>query len=224
MTRSRSASLSPSLILLDIEGTTTPIAFVRDTLFPYGRTRLPALLANPDPAVQAALADVPGPDRLRTLLAWMDGDVKAGPLKTLQGIAWADGYADGSIVGALYPDVPPALARWNAAGVELAVYSSGSVAAQRLLFRHSVAGNLEGLFIAYFDTAMGAKREPASYTAIASARQTAPADILFLSDVEEELDAAHEAGLATCQLVRPEDGTMACGRHRTATTFDQVLP
>lgn len=221
---SRSAFLSPKLIITDIEGTTTPIAFVRDTLFPYARARLPALITRPDPAVRAALADVAGPNRLATLLAWMDGDVKAGPLKTLQGIAWADGYADGSIVGALYPDVAPTLARWHAAGVRLAVYSSGSVAAQRLLFRHSVAGDLEQLFSAYFDTAIGGKRAPTSYGAISDACQTKPADILFLSDVAEELDAANEAGLPTCQLVRPQDGTVASGRHRIATTFDEVMP
>ncbi len=196
---------------------------MRDTLFPYARARLPALITYPGPAVQAALASVPGPDQLATLLGWMDGDVKAGPLKTLQGIAWADGYVDGSIVGALYPDVAPALARWQAAGIDLAVYSSGSVAAQRLLFRHSVAGDLEGLFSAFFDTATGGKREAASYRSIATACQTAPTDILFLSDVAEELDAADQAGLTTCQLIRPEDGTVASGRHRTATTFDAVL-
>jgi len=173
--------------------------------------------------VQAALASVPGPNQLATLLGWMDGDVKAGPLKTLQGIAWADGYVDGSIVGALYPDVAPALIRWQAAGIDLAVYSSGSVAAQRLLFRHSVAGDLEGLFAAFFDTATGGKREQASYSAIATMCRTAPTDILFLSDVAEELDAADQAGLTTCQLIRPEDGTVASGRHRTATTFDAVL-
>ena len=184
---------------------------------------MPALITGPDPAVQAALASVPGPNQLATLLGWMDGDVKAGPLKTLQGIAWADGYVDGFIVGALYPDVAPALARWQAAGIDLAVYSSGSVAAQRLLFRHSVAGDLEGLFAAFFDTATGGKREAASYRSIATACQTAPTDILFLSDVAEELDAADQAGLTTCQLIRPEDGTVASGRHRTATTFDTVL-
>ena len=224
MTRSRSVSLSPRLILTDIEGTTTPIAFVRDTLFPYARVRLPALLSVPDPAVQAALADVPGSDRLATLLAWMDGDVKAGPLKTLQGIAWAYGYADGSIIGALYPDVAPALARWHAGGVGLAVYSSGSVAAQRLLFRHSVGGDLEGLFTAYFDTATGGKQEPASYIAIVAACQTAPGNILFLSDTAAELDAAQRAGMTTCQLVRSQDGTVASGRHRVATHFNEVLP
>ena len=109
------------------------------------------------------------------------------------------------------------------AGIDLAVYSSGSVAAQRLLFRHSVAGDLEGLFAAFFDTATGGKREQASYSAIATMRRTAPTDILFLSDVAEELDAANQAGLTTCQLIRPEDGTVASGRHRIATTFDAVL-
>ena len=217
--QSRSAFLSPKLVLTDIEGTTTPIAFVRDTLFPYARSRLAAFIQRPDPAVQGALAAVPGPDRLATLLAWMDADAKEGPLKALQGMIWAVGYADGTLKGALYTDVAPALQAWHRAGVRMAVYSSGSVAAQRLLFRHSVAGNLEPLFANFFDTGVGNKREPGSYAAIARAVVQEPSAILFLSDIEAELDAAAAAGLDTCQLVRAADGTQASARHRRAGDF-----
>ena len=204
---------------MDVEGTTTPIAFVRDTLFPYARARMPTVLTSADPAVQAALADVPGADRLATLLAWMDADMKAGPLKTLQGLIWAAGYADGTLQGALYPDVAPALHRLHGRGVRLAVYSSGSVAAQRLLFRYSNAGDLAPLFDSYFDTAMGQKRDPASYGAIAAALSVMPQRVLFLSDVEAELDAAGEAGCMTGQVVRAGDGTIPGNRHPTMADF-----
>lgn len=204
---------------MDVEGTTTPIAFVRDTLFPYARARMPTVLTSADPAVQAALADVPGADRLATLLAWMDADMKAGPLKTLQGLIWAAGYADGTLQGTLYPDVAPALHRLHGRGVRLAVYSSGSVAAQRLLFRYSNAGDLAPLFDSYFDTAMGQKRDPASYGAIAAALSVMPQRVLFLSDVEAELDAAGEAGCMTGQVVRAGDGTIPGNRHPTMADF-----
>ena len=204
---------------MDVEGTTTPIAFVRDTLFPYARARMPAVLTSADPAVQAALADVPGADRLATLLAWMDADMKAGPLKTLQGLIWAAGYADGTLQGTLYPDVAPALHRLHGRGLRLAVYSSGSVAAQRLLFRYSNAGDLAPLFDSYFDTAMGQKRDPASYGAIAAALSVMPQRVLFLSDVEAELDAAGEAGCMTGQVVRAGDGTIPGNRHPTMADF-----
>ncbi len=180
-------------------------------------------MTSTDLVVQSALNAVPGPDRLATLLAWMDSDAKVTPLKTLQGIIWAAGYADGSIQGALYPDVAPALARWHRAGIRLAVYSSGSVAAQRLLFRHSVAGDVSALFDAHFDTGAGPKREAASYTAIATALAVMPKRILFLSDVVDELDAARAAGCDTCQVVRPDDGAIA-GTHRTATSFARIAP
>lgn len=220
--RSRSAFLSPKLVLTDIEGTTTPIAFVRDILFPFARSRLAAFIQQPDPAVHAVLAAVPGPDRLATLLAWMDADAKEGPLKALQGMIWAVGYADGTLKGALYTDVAPALRGWHRAGMRMAVYSSGSVAAQRLLFRHSVAGDLEPLFANFFDTAVGNKREPGSYAAIARTVAHAPSAILFLSDIEAELDAAAAAGLDTCQVVRTADGTQASRRHRSAGDFAGV--
>jgi enolase-phosphatase E1 len=210
-------------ILSDIEGTTTAIAFVHRSLFPYVASALEDFLARrvDEPEVAAILADVPG-DKLETLRGWMAADAKVTPLKALQGLIWAQGYADGSLHGHLWPDVADSLRGWRAGGLHLAIYSSGSEQAQRLLFRHSEAGDLEPLFEGFFDTRMGAKRETASYTRIAQFWGAPPEAILFLSDVAEELDAACEAGLATCQLVRPEDGTRPSGRHPEAPDFNAV--
>jgi enolase-phosphatase E1 len=217
-------TVPPALVLLDIEGTTSAIAFVKDTLFPFAETELDAFLAarGAEPEVAAILAEVPGPDRAATLRDWMAADLKVTPLKALQGLIWESGFADGRLRGHLWPDVAPCLQAWQAAGIGLAIYSSGSVAAQRLLFGHSAAGDLVPLFSGFFDTRMGAKRQPAAYAAIAAALGEAPGRILFLSDVAEELDAARQAGLATCQLVRPADGTLAAGRHPEAVDFPEV--
>ena len=218
------ASISISAIITDIEGTTTPIRFVHHVLFPQARAGLPALLRDraAEPEVAAALAGVPGPDKLAALLAWMDGDVKAGPLKALQGILWRDAYAAGAVQGELYPDVAPCLRRWSKAGLRLFVYSSGSVEAQRLLFRHSDAGDLAPLFAGFFDTSVGPKREPSSYAAIATSLRLPAAEALFLSDVEAELDAAAAAGLQACQVVRPGDGTVPTDRHPACADFAEV--
>ncbi|UPY36449.1 acireductone synthase [Sediminicoccus sp. KRV36] len=210
-------------ILSDIEGTTTAIAFVHRSLFPYAASALEDFLAQhgDDPEVAAILAEVPG-DKLATLRGWMAADAKVTPLKALQGLIWQQGYADGALRGHLWPDVAASLRAWHARGLHLAIYSSGSEGAQRLLFRHSEAGDLEPLFEGFFDTRLGAKREAGSYARIAQAWAVAPSAILFLSDVAEELDAAREAGLATCQLVRAEDGTLASGRHPQAADFHAV--
>lgn len=206
-------------LITDIEGTTTPLSFVQRVLFPYARTHLAAFLsAHP---THPALAEVPEP-KLQTLLGWMDRDEKITALKAIQGEIWQQGYAAGTLKSELYPDVAPALRRWARAGVKLFVYSSGSVAAQKLLFGHAPEGDLTPLFQAYFDTKTGPKRETASYAAIARAIGGAPEEALFLSDVEAELDAAAAAGLATCQLVRAQDGTIASSRHKTATDFNDV--
>jgi len=209
--------MKPAAVLTDIEGTTTPIAFVHRVLFPYARARMAEFVASG----HAALAEVPEP-RLETLLGWMDRDEKITALKTIQGIIWEDGYRTGAITAELYEDVPPALRRWARAGLRLFVYSSGSVPAQKLLFGHTPAGDLTGLFQAYFDTRVGPKREAASYADIARGVNVPPEEMLFLSDVEAELDAAKASGLQTCQLVRAEDGTTASARHETAKDFDDV--
>ncbi len=206
-------------VLLDIEGTTSPIAFVRDVLFPYARAHLPALLASraDDPEVAAEIAAVqalePGRDPLACLLGWMDQDAKITPLKALQGVLWREGYESGALRGAFHADAPAALAAWHRAGLRLMIYSSGSVEAQQLIFRHSVVGDLSGLISGWFDTRIGAKREAASYRRIAAEAGLKAGEIAFLSDIGPELDAAREAGMATCQLVRAEDGTVAAGNH-----------
>jgi len=207
-------------VLMDVEGTTTPVAFVTKNLFPYARARLASWCAANQG--HAALAAVPGDDKVAALAGWMDRDEKVTALKEIQGLIWAEGYARGDIAGEIYPDVPPALRRWARAGVKLLVYSSGSVAAQRRLFGHTPAGDLTPLFSGFFDTRVGAKREPASYAAIARGTNVTAAEMLFLSDVAEELDAAATAGLATCQLVRAQDGTTASARHPAAADFAEV--
>jgi enolase-phosphatase E1 len=215
---------APALVLTDIEGTTSAIAFVKDTLFPFAEAALDGFLdanaANPE--VAAILAEVPGPDPRATLRGWMAADAKVTALKSLQGLIWKAGFEDGRLRGHLWPDVAPCLRAWHAAGIGLAVYSSGSVGAQKLLFGHSVAGDLVPLFRGFFDTKVGGKREAASYTRIAADLAVAPSAILFLSDVAEELDAAAAAGLATCRLVRPADGTAPGGRHPEAADFPAV--
>lgn len=211
-------------VLLDVEGTTTPISFVHRVLFPFARAALPVLLRDraAEPEVAAALAPLGSGDPLPLLLGFMDEDRKDPALKRLQGIAWRDGYRDGRLRGELYPDVPPALRAWHAAGLRLAVYSSGSVDAQRLLFTHSDAGNLSPLFCAHFDTATGAKRDPASYRAVAAALDLPPDRILFCSDQPAELDAAAAAAFRTVQLARPQDGTQPTDRHPVAADFVAV--
>jgi enolase-phosphatase E1 len=221
-------TVRPAAILTDIEGTTTPIAFVHRTLFPFARTRLPAFLEQH--AANGAVASIIGevcslaPDQppLTTLLDWMDRDAKVTPLKELQGLIWREGYASGALHAEIYPDVADRLHAWHAAGVRLAVYSSGSVEAQKQLFAHTRSGDLTGLFGGFFDTRIGAKREADSYRAIAAELPLSPEAILFLSDVEAELDAARTAGLLTCQLVRAEDGTTASVRHKVAKDFTDV--
>jgi enolase-phosphatase E1 len=218
----------PRVVLTDIEGTTTAIAFVKETLFPFAAEALDGFLAahGGEAEVASILAEVraaaPGREPAEALRDWMAADAKVTPLKALQGLIWRQGYADGRLRGHLWPDVPPCLRAWAAGGVRLAVYSSGSEAAQRLIFGHSVAGDLVPLFSAFFDTRVGGKRERESYAAIAAALGLAPGEVLFLSDIAEELDAAAAAGMRGCQLVRPEDGTAGAGRHPEAPDFPAV--
>lgn len=176
-------------ILTDIEGTTSSIAFVHDVLFPYARARLPEWVAEH------------GGD-LAQLNAWMDADAKVTELKEIQGRIWAEGYAAGELKGHVYPDAAEALHRWHAHGLTLAVFSSGSVAAQKLIFGHSDQGDLSPLFSGWFDTTTGPKREARSYVLIADAMGIAPADILFLSDIAAETDAAKAAGMQALLIDR----------------------
>jgi enolase-phosphatase E1 len=189
---------------------------VRDELFPYARKHVADFVARRRGDVDVArilreaafLANEPAASEERivaVLRAWMDEDRKVTPLKTLQGLLWARGYAQGELHGHVYADAAAGLQRWHAAGIALYVYSSGSVAAQKLLFGHSNAGDLTPLFRGYFDTTIGPKGDPAAYRRIAAAIDTEPPDILFLSDREAELDAAHSAGWQVAWLARPAD-------------------
>ncbi len=150
--------------------------------------------------------DVDDATVLAHLHAWIAEDRKATPLKTLQGLIWAEGYAQTGLRGHVYPDAAAGLRRWHDAGLLLYVYSSGSVEAQRVLFANSVHGDLTPLFSGNFDTAVGSKREAASYRVIADVIGLAPADIVFLSDVDAELDARTQRGDA-------DGAAAASGRH-----------
>jgi enolase-phosphatase E1 len=192
----------PKAVLLDIEGTTSSIAFVAEVLFPYARAHLADYVAANRDEVAPILADVAGDDKVATLLRWIDEDAKQTPLKTLQGLIWAQGYADGTLQGHVYPDTPDALRRWDGAGVTIFIYSSGSVAAQKLIFGRSIAGDLTPLLSGYFDTTTGPKREAESYARIAAATGFVPGEILFVSDMQPEVDAARAAGLGALLIDR----------------------
>lgn len=186
-------------ILTDIEGTTSSIAFVTETLFPYARARLRSFVAADPEAAQGVPVD--------TLERWIDEDRKEPVLKDLQGRIWRAGYAAGELRGHIYPDAVAALRRWREAGARLFVYSSGSVAAQQLLFGHSEAGDLRPLFEGWFDLSSGSKLEAESYTRIAGAIGLPPGDILFLSDNMKEIAAAAAAGMATRAIDRAAGDT-----------------
>lgn len=218
------------IVVTDIEGTTSSLSFVKDVLFPYARARLPAFVAQHarDPAVRPLLdaarrelgREADDAALAQAMQRWIDEDRKLTPLKGLQGLIWEEGYRDGRLRGHVYDDAARALARWKAAGVRLAVFSSGSVLAQKLLFGHSVCGDLTPLFDAYFDTTIGHKREPKSYESIATELGAEAPSVMFLSDVVEELDAARAAGMRTYLLAR--ETVPADARHAVARNFDEV--
>lgn len=220
-------------VLTDIEGTTSAVSFVFEVLFPYARAHLPdfvrAHAAEPAVAaqVEAVRAESGEPQAslervVEILLEWLDADRKATPLKALQGMVWERGYQAGALRGHVYPDAVEALRAWHAQGLALYVYSSGSVQAQKLIFGCSEAGDLTPLFSGYFDTTSGPKREAASYLRIATAIGLPPGEILFLSDVVQELDAARAAGMVTGGLAR--DGGTLPGHpvHASFATIDPV--
>ena len=226
-------------ILTDIEGTTSSISFVRDVLFPYARRALPAFVAahGDEPGVRhwldqvaAELGGVRSDDVLvETLQGWIDADRKHAALKALQGMLWKAGYGHADFRAHIYPDAAAALPAWQAAGHPVAVYSSGSVPAQKLFFGHSEAGDLTPLVSAWFDTETGGKREAGSYRRIVAALGVPAGDVLFLSDVVEELDAAREAGLRTVLLDRRQDYPQprlgnATGGHRRVESFADIDP
>ncbi|MEO7325711.1 MAG: acireductone synthase [Dokdonella sp.] len=221
-------------ILTDIEGTTSSISFVKEVLFPYSRERLPAFVVthtdNPDvqhwlheAAKEAGLVSATQQEIIDLLLAWIDADRKSTALKALQGMIWQDGYTSGEFRAHIYPDAANQLREWQAIGMKLYVYSSGSVPAQKLLFAHTEAGDLTDCFSGYFDTEVGAKRDADSYRCIAVAIGSPESDILFLSDIVEELDAARAAGMQTTLLARVPAQCDAASSHPCVTTFDAIL-
>jgi 2,3-diketo-5-methylthio-1-phosphopentane phosphatase len=231
-------------ILLDIEGTTTPIAFVHDVLFSYARAHAKEFLANnfDSNEVRADVAllreeharDV-SEDRHPPLLSseidsiaayinWLIAqDRKSTGLKSLQGKIWRQGYLDGSLKSQVFADVAPALERWRAAGLSINIFSSGSVLAQQLLFAHTEAGDLTRFIDNYFDTNIGKKAEADSYRRIASALTLLPTEIVFISDVVSELDAASEAGMKPLLSIRPGNPPQpSAERYQSIHNFDEL--
>ncbi|MDV3440782.1 acireductone synthase [Pseudomonas otitidis] len=219
-------------ILTDIEGTTSAVSFVFDVLFPYAARHLPGFVSEhaAEPAVveqvEAVRRESGEPEAsvervVAILLEWIAEDRKATPLKALQGMVWEQGYRAGQLKGHVYPDAVEALRRWHAEGYRLYVYSSGSIQAQKLIFGCSEAGDLSPLFSGYFDTTSGPKREAGSYRRIVEAIGLPAEEVLFLSDVVQELDAAREAGLPTIGLAR-EGGELA--GHPTVASFAVIDP
>jgi len=219
------------VILTDIEGTTSAIRFVHQVLFPYSREALPTFVRAHDrePAVREQLdavareAGVEAADTealIGTLLGWIDADRKATALKALQGMIWQRGYERGDYQGHIYPDAAEYLCHWHDEGLRLYVYSSGSVQAQKLLFGYSEAGDMTPFFSGFFDARVGGKKEAGSYRRILDEIGMDPEQVLFLSDVEEELAAAEATGLRTCWLVR--EGALPATERAVARDFSQV--
>jgi enolase-phosphatase E1 len=226
-------------ILLDVEGTTTPVAFVYDVLFPYARQRLRRSMGAAPPPLLAAFAaehaqeapapglppwddERPGLSALAYARWLMERDRKSTALKALQGVIWDAGFASGELRGQVYDDVPPALRRWSREGRRVAIFSSGSTLAQRRIFGTTAWGDLTPQLAGFFDTTTGAKQDPSSYRAIAEALGCAPAEMLFVSDVVGELRAAREAGARTALCVRDgQEGPPPDG-HPVIRSFDEI--
>jgi enolase-phosphatase E1 len=234
---------NPSVILLDIEGTTTPVSFVYNTLFPYARTHMKEFLiesaqrddlrrdiemleienrTETSPSAPRISAGAEFEQACKYLIWLMDQDIKSPALKSIQGKIWEAGYANGQLKSIVFDDVPSAFGRWRHNGRHIAIYSSGSVLAQQLLFRHTQAGNLAQWISAYFDTAVGPKSDPASYSKIAFELKANPGEILFLSDAPAELDAALIAGMNVCMAKRPGNRELPQQAYLTISNFDEL--
>jgi enolase-phosphatase E1 len=224
-------------VLTDIEGTTSSLAFVKDVLFPYARNALPGFVRAHELELKAlagdrsaagatwdAIAATAGKAHLTTqetidtLLQWMDEDRKVTPLKTLQGIVWKSGYESGALQSHVYEDAVSALRQWHADGLQICVYSSGSIAAQKLLFSHTPYGDLSPLFTGYFDTTTGPKPESRSYEKIAESLRLPAGSIVFLSDHAGETQAAAAAGMQTVLVAREQTAAGA----DFARSFDEI--
>jgi len=237
---------SGSGILLDIEGTTSAVSYVYDVMFPFVRERLEDFLAEhfDQPELEPVREQVARDLGYDSFAAWftevgatsgeqllrdeierlMDADAKATGLKQLQGLIWEDGFTSGLLAAHVYDDVAPALAQWRDWGWDVRIYSSGSVHAQKLFFRHSVHGDLLPYFPGHYDTTTGSKREPASYEKIAADFGLPAGEILFLSDVVEELDAARTAGMQTALCIRPGNAAVEPAGHQQLTSFAEIQP
>jgi enolase-phosphatase E1 len=225
-------------LLLDIEGTTTPLAFVHDVLFPYARAHLREYLRDPAAASEheqpfkllaaerlddLARGDA-APAPLADYVEWlMDRDRKSPGLKLLQGYIWQRGYANGELQGQVFPDVARSFERWDRAGVGVAIYSSGSVLAQRLLFGSTPDGDLTRFISSFFDTASGAKNSPDSYRTIAESLRSPVDRLLFVSDVAAELEAAQTAGCHVVMCVRPGNPPQPAVAVRQIHTFEEIM-
>lgn len=224
-----------SAILLDIEGTTTPIAFVHDVLFGYARDHVREFLATDSAAEDIARlreeheVDVseapPLTDETESIAAYVEWliklDRKSTALKSLQGKIWRQGYEDGSLKSQVFADVAPAFARWREQGLRISIFSSGSVLAQQLLFAHTEVGDLTPFIDSYFDTKVGKKGEAESYRKIAEAMSLEPQEILFISDIGAELDAANEAGMKTILSIRPGNSPQF-QQYPSIRSFDEI--
>ena len=226
-------------ILLDVEGTTSSIAFVYDVLFAYAKKHIADFLEQhaAEPAVAEAadalaaetqcdgsLATPEGRSRLvLAALRLINRDVKSTPLKALQGMIWRAGFESGQLTAHVFDDVPPALEQWADSGLDVRIYSSGSIEAQKLFFGHTAAGDLTGHLRGHYDTTTGPKREQASYQAIAADMQLPPRQILFISDVGAELDAARAAGMATAAAIRPGNRPLeSLYDHESLESFGEI--
>jgi enolase-phosphatase E1 len=218
-------------IVTDIEGTTSSLSFVKEVLFPYAKAHLPRFVQananNPEvrtwlettqQEVGQSMSDA---ETIQVLLQWIDEDKKATSLKALQGLIWEEGYRNGAYISHMYEDAVRNLRKWHASDLKLFIYSSGSVKAQQLLFSHTEYGDLTPLFTGYFDTTIGHKQQSQSYAAIAQTLQTEPTQILFLSDVVAELDAAQAVGMQTYWLVRDNAPAPTCS-HSQVKDFDAI--
>ncbi len=220
-------------ILTDIEGTTTSVSYVYDVLFPYFKQNIFKLLSLTENqevidafsqvkeivATEEGVSIESNEQVIEKLLDWANSDRKITPLKTLQGIIWKDGYEQGILKGHVYEEVPEVLKEWYQKGITLSVFSSGSVTAQKLIFGYSLYGDLTIYFSNYFDTSTGMKRDIDTYSIIAKQVQLPSEQILFLSDIKQELEAAEAAGMKTIQILR--QGTEK-GWYQTAKDFKEV--
>jgi len=238
------------LLLLDIEGTTTPVDFVYKTLFPYASQKLETFLREHErnPEIRNLMEEMreqqeldlrnglePPPwksdseeERLRACVAYglwlIERDSKCTPLKLLEGKIWQRGYECGEIKGEVYADVPAAFERWKRQKRIICIYSSGSALAQRLLFRSTSYGDLTDHISLYFDTRVGAKAEPDSYCRIAGSFAHRPERFLFISDALKEIEAARGAGMRTLLCERLEQSDAAGGRPDAIHDFQGIFP